>query len=55
MHACVYRERKDVGAVIHTHSPRATSFALAHTPLPVAYEAFLRFGVTDSYAASVGY
>lgn len=48
MHACVYRERADVGAVIHTHSPRATSFALAHAPLPVAYEAFLRFGVTEA-------
>jgi L-ribulose-5-phosphate 4-epimerase len=48
MHACVYREREDVGAVIHTHSPRATSFALAHTPLPVVYEAFLRFGITEA-------
>ncbi|MFL5802225.1 MAG: class II aldolase/adducin family protein [Roseiflexaceae bacterium] len=47
MHACVYGERADVGAVIHTHSPRATSFALAHKPLPVVYEAFLRFGITE--------
>lgn len=47
MHACVYRERSDVGAVIHTHSPQATSFALAHVPLPVVYEAFLRFGITE--------
>src|SRR5262245_20926827 len=45
MHACVYSERAEVGAVIHTHSPRATSFALAHKPLPVVYEAFLRFGI----------
>jgi L-fuculose-phosphate aldolase len=48
MHACVYRERADVNAVIHTHSPRATSFALAHKPLPVVYEAFLRFGITEA-------
>src|SRR5262245_27428518 len=47
MHACVYRERAQVGAVIHTHSPQATSFALAHVPLPVVYEAFLRFGITE--------
>ena len=47
MHACVYRERDDVNAVIHTHSPRATSFALAYRPLPVVYEAFLRFGITE--------
>lgn len=47
MHAGVYRTRLDVKAVIHTHSPHVTSFALAHQPLPCAYEAFLRFGVTD--------
>ncbi|MDQ6644612.1 MAG: class II aldolase/adducin family protein [Chloroflexota bacterium] len=47
MHSCVYRARSDVHAVIHTHSPRVTSFALAHKPLPCVYEAFLRFGITD--------
>lgn len=47
MHACVYHERPEVNAVIHTHSPRATSFALAYRPLPVTYEAFLRFGITE--------
>lgn len=47
MHSVVYQHRPDVGAVIHTHSPRATSFALAHQPLPCVYEAFLRFGITD--------
>lgn len=47
MHAGVYRERPDVHAVIHTHSPQATSFALAHVPLPVVYEAFLRFGIVE--------
>ncbi len=46
MHSCVYRLR-GVGSVIHTHSPHATSFALAHKPLPCAYEALLRFGVTE--------
>jgi L-ribulose-5-phosphate 4-epimerase len=47
MHACVYRARNNVNAVIHTHSPRTTSFALAHHPLPCVYEAFLRFGITE--------
>src|SRR5579859_2216747 len=47
MHSCVYRVRKEVNSVIHTHSPRTTSFALAHQPLPCVYEAFLRFGITD--------
>src|SRR5260221_7064092 len=47
MHSGVYRTRADVDSVIHTHSPRVTSFALAHKPLPCVYEAFLRFGITD--------
>jgi len=47
MHSGVYRVRPDVSAVIHTHSPHVTSFALAHQPLPCVYEALLRFGVTD--------
>ncbi len=47
MHACVYQERPEVHAVIHTHSPRITSFALAHQPLPCVYEAMLRFGIID--------
>jgi L-ribulose-5-phosphate 4-epimerase len=46
MHTVVYRERPDARAVIHTHPPQVTSFALAHRPLPCAYEALLRFGVT---------
>ncbi len=48
MHSGVYRERPNVGVVIHTHSPHATGFALALEPLPCAYEALLRFGVTDA-------
>ena len=47
MHAAVYRERPEAQAVIHTHSPHVTSFALAHRPLPCRYEALLRFGVAD--------
>jgi L-ribulose-5-phosphate 4-epimerase len=47
MHAGVYRVRPDVSAVIHTHSPHVTSFALAHQPLPCVYEAFLRYGITE--------
>jgi L-ribulose-5-phosphate 4-epimerase len=47
-HRGVYRERADVGAVIHTHPPHVTGFALANESLPCAYEALLRFGVTDA-------
>lgn len=33
MHIRCYRERSDIGAVVHAHPPVATSFAIAHIPL----------------------
>jgi L-fuculose-phosphate aldolase len=33
MHAAVYRQRPDVGAVVHAHPPTATGFAVAGIPL----------------------
>lgn len=33
-HMAVYRARADVGAVIHTHSPYASAFAVACRPIP---------------------
>ena len=48
MHSEVYRIRDDVQSIIHTHSPHATMFAIAHQPLPAVYEALLRFGVTEA-------
>ena len=47
MHAVVYKHRPDVGAVVHTHSTYATSFALAGRPLECSYEALVRSGMTD--------
>jgi L-ribulose-5-phosphate 4-epimerase len=47
MHAVVYQRRPDVGAVMHTHSPSATAFAVAHRPLPCRTEALLRLGQAD--------
>ncbi len=44
MHAVAYRERPEVGAVIHTHSPAVTGFAVAGRALPCRYEGLLRFG-----------
>lgn len=46
MHTAVYRQRVEVGAIIHTHSPHATAFALAGRPIEPCYEALLRMGVT---------
>ena len=47
MHAIVYKLRSDVGAVIHTHSPMVTTYAMAHQPLPIHYEGLLRQGVAE--------
>lgn len=47
MHTAVYRARRDVGAVIHTHSPHATAFAIAGRPIECVYEGMARFGITD--------
>ncbi len=33
MHLRVYKERPDVGAVLHAHPPVATGYAVAHIPL----------------------
>jgi L-ribulose-5-phosphate 4-epimerase len=47
MHAIVYKLRPDVGAVIHTHSPMVSTYAMAHQPLPIHYEGLLRQGVSE--------
>ena len=33
MHLRCYKEREDVGAVLHAHPPTATGYAVAHVPL----------------------
>jgi len=48
MHAVIYRHRPTAGAVIHTHSPAATAFALAHRELPCRAEPLLRFGQAEA-------
>ena len=47
MHSVIYSARRDVGGIIHTHSPAATAFALAHRPLPSRTEPLLRFGQAE--------
>ena len=34
LHLAIYRERPDVAAVVHTHAPHATAFAITHMPIP---------------------
>lgn len=47
MHAGVYRVRPDLRAIVHTHSPNVTTYALAGRPLPSRYESTIRFGIVD--------
>ncbi len=37
MHADIYREKPDVNAVVHCHSPYATILACAHKPIPAMH------------------
>jgi ribulose-5-phosphate 4-epimerase/fuculose-1-phosphate aldolase len=42
IHAAIYRGRKDVQAVVHTHAPTATAFGIAKTEiLPLQIEMFM--------------
>ena len=47
MHAVVYRNRSEVGSVLHTHSPFATAFAVCSRTLPLFYEAEVRNDILD--------
>lgn len=47
MHTAMYADRNDVGCVIHTHSPYATAYAVAHRPIDVWIEALAMFGLAD--------
>lgn len=35
MHTIFYRERPDVGAVVHSHAPYSTVFGITHKPIPM--------------------
>lgn len=39
LHAEIYRSRRDVGAIIHTHSPNACAVAAARTEIPAVSQA----------------
>ena len=42
IHAAIYRARKDVQSVVHTHAPTATAFGIAKTEiLPLQVEMFM--------------
>ena len=47
MHTAMYVDDPQVGAVIHTHSPYATAFAVANRPIECWIEALAMFGLPD--------
>jgi L-ribulose-5-phosphate 4-epimerase len=47
MHTAMYADHRDVGCVIHTHSPYATAYAVARRPIGCWVEALAMFGLAD--------
>lgn len=47
MHTAMYADRADVGCVVHTHSPYATAYAVAHRPIGCWVEALAMFGMPN--------
>ena len=45
MHTAMYADHPDVGCVLHTHSPYATAYAVAHRPIGCWVEAVAMFGL----------
>ena len=45
MHTPMYADHPDVGCVLHTHSPYATAYAVAHRPIGCWVEALAMFGL----------
>ena len=55
MHTAMYADHPDVGCVLHTHSPYATAYAVAHRPIGCWVEALAMFGLpTGVPVASYG-
>lgn len=45
MHTAMYEDSSDVGCVLHTHSPFATAYAVAHRQIGCWVEALAMFGL----------
>lgn len=54
LHAGIYRKIEGAGAVIHTHSPHATSFAINHETVPLVLVEMLPFLGGDIPLAAFG-
>ena len=47
MHTAMYADNAEVGCVLHTHSPYATAYAVAHRPIGCWVEALAMFGLPN--------
>src|SRR5271163_1525168 len=47
MHTAMYQDHPQVDCVLHTHSPYATAYAVAHRPIGCWVEALAMFGLAD--------
>ena len=47
MHTAMYHDQAEVGCVVHTHSPFATAYAVAHRPIGCWVEALAMFGLPE--------
>src|ERR1035438_4144621 len=47
MHTAMYADNPEVGCVLHTHSPHATAYAVAHRPIGCWVEALAMFGLAS--------
>ena len=45
LHTAMYADHRDVGCVLHTHSPFATAYAVARSPIGCWVEALAMFGL----------
>ncbi|MGB7652648.1 MAG: class II aldolase/adducin family protein [Acidimicrobiales bacterium] len=52
MHTAMYADSPDVGCVLHTHSPYATAYAVAHRPIGCWVEALAMFGLPSGVAVA---
>jgi L-ribulose-5-phosphate 4-epimerase len=52
MHTAMYQDHPEVGCVLHTHSPYATAYAVAHRRIGCWVEAMAMFGLADGVRAA---
>ena len=52
MHTAMYADHRDVGCVLHTHSPFATAYAVARRPIGCWVEALAMFGLAAGVPVS---